>query len=99
MKWKILARHNDWVSGASITESVGSNDETDKNGISLRRFTATITGWKNWKIYQGPAGDKVSLYVQGRVREIRDKIEIGDESVFSEANNKGDLTTWRKIQK
>ncbi|GAH70952.1 unnamed protein product, partial [marine sediment metagenome] len=42
---KILARHR-WVVGATITESLVDEDR------NIRRFTATIRGWRNFKIYE-----------------------------------------------
>ncbi|MDZ7355768.1 MAG: phage late control D family protein [candidate division KSB1 bacterium] len=84
-KWKILARHK-WVSGAIITESCKVDDE---NG--LRRYTATIRGWQNWKIWQGETAYKemkprVDEIIR-RVCEIRDRIDAGDKKVFDEPNN------------
>jgi len=73
---KIIARHTNWVNGATITESV-----IDDNN---RRFTATIKGWRNFLIYEGRPGDDVSQKVQMKVREIRDRLEKGDESVLNE---------------
>ena len=46
-RWKIIARHK-WVMGATITESY-----LDDPAVNLRRFTATIRGWRNWKMYEG----------------------------------------------
>ncbi len=69
---RILARHKR-LDGATITESV-SEDGT------IRRYTATIRGWRAWKIYEGP--DWSLQDVNAKVREIRDRIDSGDESVF-----------------
>lgn len=74
-KMRILARHK-WVSGATITESV-SGDGT------IRRFTATIRGWRNFKIFEGKLQYNTSKLVRAKVSEIRDRIDAGDESVFS----------------
>jgi hypothetical protein len=74
---RVIARHNNWVSGATITESI-----IDDSGN--RRFTATIQGWRNFLIYEGRPGDDVSARVQTKVREIRDRIKAGDEKVFNE---------------
>jgi len=74
--WKIIARHTGWATGCTITESVSDDDQ--------HRFTATIRGYRNWRIWQGkPArweciGDEVSR----SVREIRDRIDAGDKTVF-----------------
>jgi len=70
---QILARHR-WVSGATITESL---IDEDKN---IRRFTATIRGWRNFKIYEG--NNVNTDFIVNKVKEIRDKIDIGDETVF-----------------
>ena len=52
-KFKIIAR-NDWLPRCTITESERRNeDENKKNKPSYRRFTATIYGWQNFKIYEG----------------------------------------------
>ena len=69
---RILARHKR-VDGATITESV-SEDGT------IRRYTATIRGWRAWKIYEGR--DWNLRDVIAKAREIRDRIDSGDESVF-----------------
>lgn len=83
MKFKILARH-EWVAGAKITES-GWRDGT-LSGPLIHRFTATIRGYQNWKIYQGiPTPDAVDFVID-RVKNVRDRIDAGDESVFDEPN-------------
>lgn len=84
-KFRILARHK-WVSGATITESVRRDDATDENGISIRRFTATIRGFRNWKIYEGPAGNDIVAFVTDAVSQIRDRIDAEDNAVFTEPN-------------
>lgn len=78
--WRILARHTDWILDAKITES--SHSETE-----LHRFTATICGWRNWKIATSePYTRLVAEQVIAKVRAIRDRIQAGDESVFDEPN-------------
>ena len=74
--WKILARHKNWVSGATIAESISDNGD--------RRFVATVDGWRNFLIYEGRPGDDVSMRVQTKVREIRDRLKAGDEKVLNE---------------
>ena len=86
MKFTILARHSHWVSGAKITESVAANGE-EVGGLSIHRFTATIDGWQNWRIYEGPTELDTVQFVIARVREIQARIRAGDESVFSEPNS------------
>lgn len=79
-KFKVLARHK-WLVGATITESMSLVDD------GVRRFTATIEGWRNWKIYEGPlGGEKVTNFVLDKVRGIRKRIQSGDETVFEETN-------------
>ena len=77
-RWKIIARHK-WISGATVTESY-----LDDPAVNLRRFTATIRGWRNWKMYEGVLYHGLADKVAERVREIRDRIDAGDESVFNE---------------
>ncbi len=77
---KILARHK-WVLGAVITESVDEKREGYKN-ISYRRFTATIRGFRNWKIYEGYITEHTAYRVKKMVEKIRDYIDKGDESIF-----------------
>lgn len=74
---RILARHKRWVEGATISESVNEDG-------SKRRFTATIRGWQNWKIYEGNAISAKGI-IQ-KVLAIRDRIDKGDETVFYEPN-------------
>ncbi len=83
--FRVLARHK-WVSGATITESVCRDSATDENGVSIRRFTATIRGFRNWKIYEGPAGNDIVGFIINLVTGIRDKIDEGDIEVFDQPN-------------
>ena len=81
-QWKILARHR-WVAGAVITES-HQIDSVD----SYRRFTATIRGYQNWRIWQGATANTDMKprveEIKRRVTAIRDRIDAKDESVFAE---------------
>ena len=81
-QWKILGRHK-WVSGATITESADINNE---NG--LRRYTATIRGWKNFKIWTGNTAytdmKQRTDEIIAIVKSIRERIDAGDRSVFEE---------------
>jgi len=79
MKFRVLARHR-WVAGATITESVARSDG------SIRRFTATIRGYRNWRIYQGPASPDAADYVISKVKALRNRIDEGDETVFYQPN-------------
>ncbi len=76
MSWNICARHK-WVAGVTITESYNTDDDR------VRRFTATIRGYRNWKLgeYRCPVDVKAII---ASVRTIRDRIDNGDESVFDE---------------
>jgi hypothetical protein len=79
--WKILARHK-WVSGATISESVSTT-------TGARRYSATIRGWRNWRIFKCEAdelGDMKSRVetIVNRVNEIKRRIDEGDQSVFQE---------------
>ena len=83
-RWQVLARHK-WVAGAVITESL---DVTSESDASVRRFTATIRGFRNWHIWRGatayqPMSPRVQEIIR-RVTAIRDRIDAGDETVFHE---------------
>mgnify|MGYP001565713793 FL=1 len=70
--WKIIARHNCRV-GCTIIEST--------NEDSLR-FTATIRGFRKWKIYKGKDYCGLIKEVVEKVEEIREKIDSNDEAIF-----------------
>ena len=72
---KIIGRHK-WVEGATITESYDETDDTK------RRFTATIRGFRNWKIYEGKLQDDTTGFVRLKVIHLRDRIDANDEAVF-----------------
>ena len=76
-QWEVLARHK-WVAGATITESCKITDS------SYRCFTATIRGWKNFKIFEGEIDFGIAEKVKEKVTEIRNRIDDNDESVFNE---------------
>lgn len=75
--WRLLARHNRWVSGASISEFINVEDS------GLRRFTATIRGYRNWQLGVHRVGPDTGRKVQAAVLRLRDRIDAGDESVFA----------------
>ena len=79
--WRLLARHK-WVAGAAISEYY--NETTEE-----RRFTATIRGYGNWCLYQGPATSATTPYVICRTRNIRDRIDDKDQTVFTEKHHPG----------
>ena len=79
---KILARHKNWVSGATISESVSENGK-------IRRFTATIRGWQNFRIYEGPLyeqdnSEEIIKKIISTVKDIKNRINNNDDSVFNE---------------
>ena len=78
--WRVIARH-DWVSGAIITESVSVDDD------QVRRFTATIHGYQNWRIWKGKVGSDwphVLATIMSAVVGIRERIVACDNTVFDE---------------
>jgi len=75
--WKRLATHK-WVAGATITESVNSY-------TGDRRYCATIRGYRNWRIAEGKPTDDLINKVLYAVISIRDRIDAGDETVFTES--------------
>jgi hypothetical protein len=76
VRFRLLARHTDWVAGASISE-LCRDDGT-------RRFVATIRGFENWRLWEGQrANDALVHEIIAKVREIRDRIDAGDEAVFA----------------
>ena len=78
---KILARHK-WLIGCTITES---HDESKSTSDKVWcRFTATVRGWRNFVIYEGFCFVGMAEDIKKKVREIRDKIDAGDELVFTE---------------
>ncbi|HOS60402.1 MAG TPA: hypothetical protein PK661_09925 [Syntrophorhabdaceae bacterium] len=77
MGWKKLAVHK-WLVGCKITESY-------LEGTDIRRFTATVRGWQNFKIYEGKLIENIDQIVIDKTREIRERIDNGDDSVFFES--------------
>ena len=73
---KVIARHKYWVSGCTITETIVDQD--------TRRFTATVLGWRNWKIYEGPLTETIVQEVCNAVCKIRESIKSGDENIFKQ---------------
>jgi len=79
---KIIARHKRWVADCMITEMVDEKKSTDD--CSYRVFTATILGWRKFKIYSGFCHEKLGEEVQAKVRALKKRIEENDETVFTE---------------
>ena len=78
-QWKVLARHK-WVGQCTITESCKVDDS------NYRRFTATIFGYRNWKIWQGQMTNMphVVATIMAKVQAIKSRIAADDESVFTD---------------
>lgn len=76
---KIIARNTRWVPGCVITESI---DPDDTSTPRRSRFTATINGWRNFRIYEGQLFEGCVEAVCACVHSIRDRMEAGDDSVF-----------------
>jgi len=75
-----MARHK-WVSDCTVTES---HCEFKSAELVYLRFTATIKGWRKFKIYEGYTFENEANAVIARVKSIKEKIESGDNSVFYE---------------
>ena len=71
--WKIIARHSCRV-GCTIIESTNEDNHL--------RFTATIRGFRKWKIYEGKDYCGLAKEVVEKVEEIREKIDSNDEAIF-----------------
>lgn len=71
MKWRILARH-EWIVGALVTESVNDDDTS-------RRYTATIRGYRNWRIFEGAVDSNSLSLIVRVVRAIRDQVDADGE--------------------
>lgn len=72
---KVLAKHK-WVVDTIITESIDKKDE------SYRRFTATINGFRGWKIFEGYLTKNTIEAVKNIVKQIKDKIDNGEDGIF-----------------
>jgi hypothetical protein len=76
--WHVLARHK-WVSGAVITEQCNA-------ASTCKRCTATIRGFRNWRLWEGDYGAaqaKVKEIIS-TVRKIVERVDADDEAVFQE---------------
>jgi hypothetical protein len=75
-QWQILARHK-WVAGCTITESINLiNDD-------IRRYTATIRGWRNFVIYEGDPRNIDTQRIMDKVLEIRNKMDVDETEAFA----------------
>lgn len=50
----------------------------------IRRFTATICGFRNWKLYEGRMIPQTMRLIIDKAKEIRSRIELHDDSIFTE---------------
>jgi len=73
--FRLLARDAGWVAGATVSEHV--NDD------NTRRFTATIRGWQKWFLWEGDGRETPLDALIAKVREIRDRIDANDDTVFN----------------
>lgn len=78
MAWRILARHH-FLEGVTITESANREDESE------RRFTATIRGYRNWRLTVGH-GCALTKALD-KAMEIRARIDGGDKDIFHTPNS------------
>ena len=86
-QWKVLQRNKLWAAGCIVTESV---DLTYAGPGTHRRYTATIRGFKNFRIWIGYFGKEQSIpnskpvveQVIETVRALRDRVDAGDETAF-----------------
>lgn len=76
---KVIARHKDWVSGATITEL---DDENYNGKFAYRKYVATIRGFRGWKIYEGEIKENMVDIVKYKVKKIMNRIDNNDETVF-----------------
>ena len=76
----VLARHK-WVAGATITES----SDADSDGW-VHRYTATIRGYRNWKIYEGRTPPNILPLIVHVVTAIRDQIDAEGENAVMAVN-------------
>jgi hypothetical protein len=94
-RWKPIARHK-WVADAVINESY--YDDPDDPEINLRRFTAVISGWRNFKIYEGApySGwvDDTRMYVE----LVSDSIAAYGEDVLDTISSTGTLNVFANDQ-
>lgn len=74
IKYKVIGRHH-WLVDCTITESISECER-------YRKFTATILGWRGFEIYCGVLYDGLVKAVIAKVKEIRNKIEKGEDSCF-----------------
>lgn len=94
MSWKIIGRHK-WIVGTVVTESVNDDD-------SERRYTATVRGYRNWKLFEGELFPCYLQLIIRVVRAIRDQIDEDGEGceAFKAANEYSHDATelWRKVE-
>jgi len=83
-KMELMSKSKHWVNGTIIYTSVDVNDNSD---TAYWRITATIEGFRKWKIYEGYIPDcgqeKFCKAIANQVEMIRDKIRNEDKTIFS----------------
>lgn len=77
-KFRLIGRHAKWADGVTFSEYV--NDD------NVRRFTATIRGWRGWFLWEGDGRTTPLPDIIYKAQEIRNRIDAGDESVFDLSN-------------
>lgn len=82
---KVIARHKNWVLGATIAEL---DDENYNGRFAYRKYVATIRGFRGWKIYEGEIKKCMVDIVKSEVEKIRNKIDNGDEEIFKDKRYK-----------
>jgi hypothetical protein len=85
-KWVKVGIYYDWVANATITETVSDEIRVNEKGTprSVRRFTATVNGWRGFFICEGTCDTISPKEVQKEVESIRERIDSGDQSVFND---------------
>ena len=80
-KFRIFHKYN-WGPDCIITESIWTDES-----LNIRRYTATICGYRNWKLYQGKADNpKLNQFLKDKCNEIKQRILAGDKTIFNEPN-------------
>ncbi|MCK4244942.1 MAG: hypothetical protein KAX20_04890, partial [Candidatus Omnitrophica bacterium] len=73
-----------------ITESHNEKKSEDRPCGAYRRFTTTIRGWTNFKIYEGFCDNDLNKVIE-KVKDLRDRIDAGDWERIREMEKEEDL--------
>lgn len=76
IRYRVIARHK-WLSDCTISESISECER-------YRKFVATILGWRGFQIYCGEPYPGYVKKIIAKVKEIRERIENGDDRPFYE---------------